>query len=92
MIDNPCISKIVAMNTAETVLTHVQQFLNHNTTDDEYHVAIGISNGTYYQRDFNLAKEQTSNMADAIMNEYLSTSFEGGRHARRVAKIPVQEA
>ena len=68
MIDNPCISKIVAMNTAETVLTHVQQFLNHNTSDDEYHVAIGISNGTYYQRDFNLAKEQTCHMADAIMN------------------------
>ncbi len=34
----------------------------------------------------------TNEEADAIMNEYLSTSFEGGRHARRVAKIPVQEA
>ena len=29
---------------------------------------------------------------EAIMDEYLSTDFEGGRHARRVAKIPVQEA
>ena len=34
----------------------------------------------------------TNEEADAIMDEYLSTSFEGGRHARRVAKIPVQEA
>ena len=33
----------------------------------------------------------TNEEADAIMDEYLSTSFEGGRHARRVAKIPVQE-
>ena len=28
--------------------------------------------------------------ADAIMDEYLQTAFEGGRHARRVAKIPVK--
>ena len=34
----------------------------------------------------------TNKEADAIMDEYLSTDFEGGRHARRVAKIPVQEA
>ena len=34
----------------------------------------------------------TNEEADTIMDEYLSTSFEGGRHARRVAKIPVQEA
>ena len=34
----------------------------------------------------------TNEEADAIMDEYLQTSFEGGRHARRVAKIPVQEA
>lgn len=31
----------------------------------------------------------TNEEADAIMDEYLQTSFEGGRHARRVAKIPV---
>lgn len=34
----------------------------------------------------------TNEEAEAIMDEYLSTSFEGGRHARRIAKIPVQEA
>lgn len=34
----------------------------------------------------------TNEEAEAIMDEYLSTDFEGGRHARRVAKIPVQEA
>ena len=33
----------------------------------------------------------TNEEADAIMNEYLSTDFEGGRHARRVAKIPIRE-
>ena len=32
----------------------------------------------------------TNEEADAIMDEYLQTSFEGGRHARRVAKIPVK--
>ncbi len=31
----------------------------------------------------------TNEEANAIMDEYLQTSFEGGRHARRVAKIPV---
>ena len=31
----------------------------------------------------------TNEEADAIVDEYLSTDFEGGRHARRVAKIPV---
>ena len=34
----------------------------------------------------------TNEEAEAIMDEYLATDFEGGRHARRVAKIPVQEA
>ena len=34
----------------------------------------------------------TNDEADAIMDEYFATDFEGGRHARRVAKIPVQEA
>ncbi len=28
--------------------------------------------------------------ADSIMNEFLNTEFEGGRHANRVNKIPVQ--
>ena len=32
----------------------------------------------------------TNEEASAIMDEYLSTDFEGGRHARRVAKIPVE--
>lgn len=32
----------------------------------------------------------TNDEADAIMDEYLQTDFEGGRHARRVAKIPVE--
>ena len=32
----------------------------------------------------------TNEEADAIMDEYLSTDFEGGRHARRVAKIPIE--
>ncbi len=28
--------------------------------------------------------------ADAIMDEFLSTEFEGGRHVQRIAKIPVK--
>ena len=29
--------------------------------------------------------------AEAIMNKFFTTTFEGGRHARRVKKIPVQD-
>jgi ribose 5-phosphate isomerase B len=32
----------------------------------------------------------TNEEADAIMDEYLQTPFDGGRHERRIAKIPVQ--
>ena len=32
----------------------------------------------------------TNEQADAIMDEYLSTDFEGGRHAIRIEKIPVR--
>ena len=31
-----------------------------------------------------------TDMAAKIMDEFFATEFEGGRHARRVAKIPVQ--
>ena len=31
----------------------------------------------------------TNEEADAIMDEYFATSFEGGRHEARIAKIPV---
>ena len=31
----------------------------------------------------------TNEQADAIMEEYLRTPFEGGRHAARIAKIPI---
>lgn len=30
-------------------------------------------------------------MAEKIMNEFFSTDFEGGRHLRRIQKIPVQD-
>ena len=29
--------------------------------------------------------------AEAIMNKFFATTFEGGRHERRVKKIPVQD-
>ena len=32
----------------------------------------------------------TNEEADAIMDEYFQTPFEGGRHERRIAKIPVE--
>lgn len=32
----------------------------------------------------------TNEEADAIMDEYFQTSFEGGRHEARIAKIPLQ--
>ena len=32
----------------------------------------------------------TNAEADAIMDEFLTTSFEGGRHQRRIEKIPCQ--
>ncbi len=33
----------------------------------------------------------TTETARAIMDEFFSTEFEGGRHIRRIEKIPVQE-
>ena len=33
----------------------------------------------------------TNDEAVAILDEYFSTEFEGGRHEARVAKIPVQQ-
>lgn len=33
----------------------------------------------------------TNEEARAIMDEFFDTSFEGGRHVRRIEKIPVQE-
>ena len=32
----------------------------------------------------------TNDEADAIMDEYFQTAFEGGRHEKRIAKIPVR--
>ncbi len=32
----------------------------------------------------------STDMADKIMSEFFSTSFEGGRHQRRIDKIPVK--
>ena len=32
----------------------------------------------------------TNEEADAIMDEYFQTPFEGGRHEARIAKIPLQ--
>lgn len=32
-----------------------------------------------------------NNMAEKIMDEFFSTDFEGGRHQRRIDKIPVKE-
>ena len=31
-----------------------------------------------------------TDMASKIMDEFFATDFEGGRHARRIAKIPIQ--
>lgn len=67
IIDNTCISKINAMNTASTIQTHLQKYLNQNGELD-YRVAVGVSTGNYYKHNFALASEQSMKMADAIIN------------------------
>ena len=66
IVDISCISKIVSMTTASTIQTYLQQVLNRKVKSDDYFVALGISTGTYYDRNIQLAKEQSGKMAGAI--------------------------
>lgn len=65
-LDPDCISKIAALTQAGIIHTHIQQQLNQFNLED-VSVAVGVSNGTFYQRNFALAKEQSGKMADAII-------------------------
>lgn len=65
-IDTECISKISAMTMASTMHTQIQQYLNHNTNGETFQFSIGITNGTYYEHNYALAKEQAFKMANAI--------------------------
>ncbi len=67
MIDTTSISKISAMNFATTLHTQIQQLLNHTENGDRYAIAIGISNGAYYEKNYPLGKEQAMKMANAII-------------------------
>lgn len=66
IVDISCISKIVSMTTASTIQTYLQQVLNRKAKSDDDFVALGISTGTYYNRNVQLAKEQSGKMAGAI--------------------------
>lgn len=65
IIDCNCVSKAIAMSTVSTILTHLQQYLNH-ATENQYQIAIGVSDGHLYNKNVSLAIEQTGKMADAI--------------------------
>jgi hypothetical protein len=66
LIDTESISKIAAMTLASTLHTQIQQFLNHSPNGQNFQIAIGLTNGTYYERNYSLAKEQANKMADAV--------------------------
>lgn len=66
-IDSSSISKIAAITQAHIFKTHIQQYLNHADEKDEIHIAIGVSNGSCYRKDFFTAIEQSNKMAEAII-------------------------
>ncbi len=68
LVDTDSISKISSMTLASTLHTQIQQYLNHNTNGETFQVSIGITNGTYYERNYPLAKEQAFKMAKAVQN------------------------
>lgn len=67
VVDNMCLSKIIAMDLATTMQTNIQGKINTSAPQGTFKVAVGVSNNTYYKRNFSLAKEQSEKMSDAII-------------------------
>ena len=67
VVDNLCLSKIIAMDLATTMQTNVQGKINVSAPQGTFRIAVGVSNNTYYKRNFSLAKEQSEKMSDAII-------------------------
>lgn len=67
VVDNLCLSKIIAMDLATTMQTNIQGKINVSAPQGTFRIAVGVSNNTYYKRNFSLAKEQSEKMSDAII-------------------------
>lgn len=66
LIDLQTMSKAMAMQIASSLETKLRQNINHLAPDTTVDFAIGLTTGTYFQKDFRKAKEQSQLMAEAI--------------------------
>lgn len=70
IIDKEAISKAMVMNIGTSINTHIQQYLNFNVRDADLYVAIGVTSGSNCERKFDLAIQQSRQMANAIASNY----------------------
>lgn len=70
IIDKEAISKAMVMNIGTSINTHIQQYLNFNVPDVDLFVAIGVTSGSNCERKFDLAVQQSKQMANAIASNY----------------------
>ena len=61
-----CFAKAMAMQIASSLETKLRQNINHLYPDTKVSFAIGLSTGTYFQKDFRKARDQSQLMAEAI--------------------------
>lgn len=66
LIDLQTMSKAMAMQIASSLETKLRQNINHLYPDTKVSFAIGLSTGTYFQKDFRKARDQSQLMAEAI--------------------------
>ena len=59
-------SKAMCMQFASTLETKIRQVINRSHPDTKVKFAIGLSTGTYFQKDFKKAREQCQLMCEAI--------------------------
>ncbi len=59
-------SKAMCMQFASTLETKIRQVINRSHPDTKVKFAIGLSTGTYFQKDYKKAKEQCQLMCEAI--------------------------
>ncbi|HIU70690.1 MAG TPA: hypothetical protein IAC60_03780 [Candidatus Enterosoma merdigallinarum] len=59
-------SKAMCMQFADTLETKIRQEINRSRPDTKVRFAIGLSTGTFFQKDYKKAKEQCQLMCEAI--------------------------
>lgn len=69
LLDLQTMSKAMAMQIASSLETKLRQNINQLSPDTTVDFAIGLSTGSFYQKDFQKAKEQSHLMAEAIVRK-----------------------